>query len=466
MTAMTHIKIKKGLDIPIAGKPEGYTQSFHLSEEPSSTKTPSRLALNLQAFEDIKFRLLAKVGDKVKIGQPLAEDKDCFGRFFVSPASGIIEEVQRGLKRRLLNIIIQVDEKEEPFSLPKLNLETATPDNLIEYLKTAGIFSHIRQRPFNFLANPEQKPRHIFVKAIESAPFVPPPELQIESHEREFQVGLSILAKLTEGQVHLVYRSNTSCLAFIEAKHVKKHTAEGPHPVANVSLHIQEIAPIVSAQDCIWTLNVHDVILIGHVVLHGTYLTERVIGIGGPAAIEEKIGYFKVREGYPIARLIAGRVQQEVVRIVSGDVLTGHQVSDEDFLGFNDYCLSLIPDDVSREFLHFFRLGFHRYTFSKAYLSGHLNQKNREYRLTTSLHGEHRPFIDSTLYDKVMPLNISTMHLIKAILAEDYDRAAEFGLLEVDSEDFALPAFVCPSKMEMVALVKKGLKRYAEDILK
>jgi len=190
-----------------------------------------------------------------------------------------------------------------------------------------------------------------------------------------------------------------------------------------------------------------------------------VISIAGPGVLEDRVGYFKARAGYPVGALIAGRIHKGLQRFVAGDPLMGKRVEVEDFLGFYDTVFCVIPENVKREFLHFFRPGLKKFTFSKAYVTGHLNNRNREYDFTTNLHGEKRAFIDSTLYDKVMPLNVSTMLLVKAVMSEDYELADELGLLEVDSEDFALPSFVCLSKMEMPDIVKQGLHNYAEEVL-
>lgn len=450
---MAEIKIKKGLDVPIEGHPKGSVTPLI---------TPPQISLNFEPFEEVKHRLLVKVGDVVKIGDPIAEDKACVGRFFVSPANGAVKEVRRGHKRRLLNVVIDVAGNEQYAEHPPLNLNSASREDLIAALKKGGYFARIRQRPFNILADPAKQPRSIFVKALESAPFVPPAEMQVEGHEADFQAGLTALAKLTAGPVHLVYRKSST--AFLNAKDVVHHTAEGPHPIANHSLHIQEIDRILSYDDVVWTVNALDVVGIGHFLRTGKYFIDQIISIAGPGIIPEKIGYFKGRAGYPIGALIAGRIKKGLLRFISGDPLNGKKVEVEDFLGFNDTAFCVIPENVRREFLHFFRLGTQKYSFSKAYLTGHLNNTNRTYDFNTSLHGEHRAFIDSTLYDKVMPLNVSTMLLVKSIMAEDYDLADQLGILEVDSEDFALPSFVCPSKIEMVEIVKNGLKQYAAEI--
>lgn len=460
---MVHIKISKGLDIPLKGKPSGNVKPLTRGGESSTLNSPEQIALDLQAFEETKLKLLVKPDDKVQIGQPLAENKSSPGSFLVSPAAGTIKEIQRGAKRVPLRIIIDLAKEESHFT--QLKIETESAENLIQLFKHAGIFFSIRSRPFNLLSDPEKKPRTIFIKAVESAPLTPPAELQVEGHEKEFQIGLNALAKLATEAVHLVYYEDTPLKAFRDAQNVQKHTVAGPHPVANASLHIQKIDPITSFDDVVWTLSARDVVAIGHLLLTGQHYIERVISIAGPGVLPEKVGYFKVRDGFPFAALIAGRVPKGTMRFVSGDPLMGRKVTATDFLGYNDTVFCAIPENNEREFLHFFRLGLDKYTFSKTYASGFLNNKDREYDFTTSQHGEHRAFIDSTLYDKVMPLDVPTMLLVRAVMAEDYDSAVKLGLLEVDSEDFALPTFVCPSKMEMTDIIKTGLQQYSKEVL-
>lgn len=455
---MVHIAIKKGLNIPIQGEPIGQVQNLTL-------EGLKEVALDLTPFEDVKLKLLTEVGHHVKIGQPIAEDKSSPGRNFVAPASGIIKEIRRGLKRRLLAIVIEVDQNPEYLNYEPIPINEASRNSIVSRLNESGLFTKIRQRPFGLLADPTKVPRSIFIKAVESAPYTPSAEMQVEGHEKAFQIGLDTLAKLTDGKCHLVYHKDTTSDAFINAKHVEKHQVEGPHPVSHPSLHIQRIDPIQSSEDVIWTLNVNDVIGIGEMISKGRYFHQKVIGIGGPHVIEGKTGFYRVQEGIHVSHLINGRLRNENTRLISGNPLMGHQVEGQDFLGFYDFAFSMIPENESREFLHFFRLGKDKYSMSRAYLSGHLSDKNRKYDFTTNQHGEQRPFIVASLYDKVQPLNISTMLLTKAVMAEDFDLAEELGLLEVVPEDFALPTFVCPSKMEMVEIIERGLKLHAKEVL-
>lgn len=457
---MAHIIVRQGLDIPIEGEPEGAIREM---------KDPSFLALDLTPFPDTAFTLHVKVGDRVRIGTPLAADKQCLTRLFVSPAAGVIHEIIRGEKRKLHSIVIAKDKQEEQLVFEPLSTQTASPQQLLDRLLEAGFFACIKARPFSRLANPQRPPRSIFVKALESAPFVPSAEMQIEGLESYFETGLAALQRLTQGKVHLVYREGSTCPAFTESspklKSVVRHTVSGPHPAANPSLHIQHIDPIHSYEDVVWTVGALDVARMGHLLDTGRLLTHRVVGLGGPACQLEHRGFFRVRDGMPLASLFENAALPGEKAWISGDPLMGSICTPEGYLGFFHTAACLFPNQETRTLLHFFRLGKNRYTASRTYLSGHFKDPNKRYPFTTAVHGEPRALITNIPYDKVMPLKIPTLPLVRAVMAEDYEQAEEMGLLEVDSEDFALPTFVCPSKVEMVEIIRKGLRDYAAQVL-
>lgn len=459
---MAHIQCKKGLDLQIEGAPSG---EVSLLKANGQVIKPTKIALNLSCFEDLRFKLLHKKGESVQIGQSLVLEKSTPGRHFLSPASGVISEIQRGEKRRILNIVIDLAEEESTVDRAAMDPNNVSREELTKEMLERGLFAHLWQRPFHRLADPSKAPRATFVKAIESAPFHPSAEMQVAGHEEDFQMGLDALAKLTEGPVHLVHRKGSNCQTFTEAKGVEIHTAEGPHPVDTHSFHIHEISPISHADESVWTADVFDVIAIGYMLRTGKPLLEKVIGIGGPGTLPEMRGYFKVRVGTPVANLITGRIPKGKMRLVSGDPLMGEEVSAENFLGFFHQAFTILPEPIKREFLHFFRLGINKFTASGAYLTGLLKSKKRSFPFNASKHGEHRFFITGAPYDAVVPLRIPTMQLVKAVMAEDYDLAEELGFLEVSPEDFALPTFVCPCKMEMVKIMKEGLSSYASEVL-
>jgi Na+-transporting NADH:ubiquinone oxidoreductase subunit A len=449
------LKLKKGLDIPLAGKPEGPVQELFF---------PAHISLNLSSFDDLRFRLLIKTGDKVAKGQPLIENKAYPGQMFVAPASGVLTEIRRGAKRLLLDLIISVDYQETNWDHKPINTQTASREELIEFFMGTGLFPHLSERPLNRIPNPAHVPRDIFITALETRPFEPPQELQVAGQEIYFQAGLDALTKLTTGKVHLVYSEKTTCAAFLDAEGVEKHTASGPHPSGSSSVHIHFIAPIRSPEDRVWALTALDAVVIGKMVLEGSYYTDRIIAIAGDAILHTKRGFFKGRIGFPILDLMANRITQHPSKLISGDPLTGSLAEPENFLGFHQTCFSALLENTTREPFHFLRLGTHKFTATKTYLSGHIPYPEEGFVFTTNQHGEERAFIDSAVYDRVMPMRIPTPFLIKAIITENFELAEQLGLLEVTPEDFALPTFICPSKIEMVEIVKQGLKRYAQEM--
>ncbi len=445
-----HIKIKRGLDVPISGEPTGEIRDL---------PKPKQVALDLSPFPEIKFKVLVEPDAQVKLGEPLALDKRREERKFVSPAGGRVCEIRRGLKRRLLNIVIEIDENEDTCSCSHLNLGSTSREELVNALCEGGLFAHIRQRPFGLLADPRTTPGRIFVRAVESAPFTPPAEMQVEGFEKSFALGLAALTKLTDGDVHLVHRPG----AFDSYEGVKSHTIEGPHPSGTSSVHIHEIAPIRGLHDVVWTLDMTGVVAIGELLI-GRYHTARTISIAGTCITPDQRGFYRARAGYPIANLIEGRAESDEYRLISGDPLHGDKVEGEDFLGFQHLVFSALDDRLKRQLFTFLRLGFNKFSAHKIYGSGH-RKRPGPFSFSTSLRGEERAFIDTSAYNKVMPMRIPTVQLVKAIIAEDWDLAEELGIYEVDAEDFALSTFVCPSKVEMVEIVRNGLQNLAAEAL-
>ncbi len=448
-----HIKVKQGLDVPIKGKPQGSVTTL---------PTPTLSALDLSPFDTLRFNLLVKVGDEVSIGQPLAEDKACENRMFVSPSLGRIKEIVRGLKRRILSLVIEGNGTDSYFESQALDIQQASKEEIVSRLMKGGVFAHLRMRPCNRLVDPTRLPKSIFVNAVESAPFRPQAELELEGEQEAFQFGLDALAKLSDGKVHLVKRKSSP----IHGEGVTLHTIEGPHPAGNTSVHIYHIDPILSSDHLIWTATVNDVITIGKLLKEGKYYPNRVISIAGEGVLPDQCSYYKVRRGMQVNELMQKRLAEGEFRLISGDPLMGEKVEGEDFLGFYHNVLCAIPNpSEKREFLHFFRPGIKKYTATRTYLSGHGPKSHQDVSFTTSQHGEERAFVDGSVYEKVMPFRISTIHLVKAFLAADYEKATQLGALEIDAEDFALPSFICPSKIAMTQIVREGLRSYVEQYL-
>ena len=441
---MSLIKIKAGLDIPMKGFP---------SEDRGVIGPSCSVGIDLSSFDCVKLKLLKRVGDTVSMGEVVAYDKEVQKRKWISFSAGVVKEIVRGERRRPLTLVIERSDERSAFE--RVNVASKSREELLHLMSERGCFPFIRKRPCSQIADPAQPPRSIFIQGIESAPFMPPAELHVKGKEESFRVGLALLEKIGCGNVHMVMRSDSELNQYCDNVTVHAHVGIGPHPIANPSIHIEKIDPITSSEDVIWTLHVADVIVLGSLMM-GEIDAERLIAIAGEGIDEKVRGFYRVHVGESISHLIQSNEIKG--RILSGSPIDGSEVKSDGFLGLQHYALSILPHSEKRSFFHFCQLGFKRYTSSRTYFSKLLSKL---FSFSTQLHGELRPFVDGVYYDKVMPLSVPTMPLLKALLAEDFELAVQLGLLEVSSEDFALTSFVCPSKIDHMSIVKKGLDHYA-----
>lgn len=447
--------IKKGLDIPLVGAPSGPLRPL---------PHPELLALNVSTFEE-RTSLLVKVGERVRIGQPLLENRAVSGHYFVSPAGGRLQEIRRGAGRRPLALVIEVDAEEEYEERPPS--KGASREALFALFLRAGLSPHLRMRPFDQPFYPDRVPRAIFIRALETLPFLPPAELQLEGGERYVEAGIDALRTMTSGSVHLVYREGSSAAPFFESLvGIEKHTIRGPHPAGSASVHIHYLAPLSGAQDLVWTLSLVDLLTIGQMVEEGRYRVTRVISKAGEGFAGGERGFYQGRLGLPVSLLMASQEGEKSSslpsRLISGDPLTGRAVGLNDFLGFSHTALTLLPEKTARRWFSFLRPSLHKYTATRTDSSHLVAPSRKGWSFTTSQNGERRPFIDGAIYDRVMPLPIPTMFLVKALLCEDFELAEKLGIFEVVGEDFALAAFLCPSKIEIASLVSEGIRNYVE----
>lgn len=451
---MPHITTNKGLNIPVEGKPE-------ITKE--GVLTSSSVSLSLGSFKNTRFKLLKKVDEVVKRGEAIAVDKDLQERSFVSPAGGIIKAVHRGLKRRILNIEIAVDRNEETLTHKTPGSKNTPKEDIINFWLSSGGFSHIHSRPFNLLANPHHSPKAIFIKACDFAPFTPPESFLLNTYKEDFFSGVHALSKLAP--VYIVSSEKDIKLFEIIQNTASIITVPELYPCSSLSFAIQKTSPIKTLKDIIWTLSSYDTVVLGSLIEKGLYPEKKPLSIGGPAINKKSRLITWARTGISLNAVINQLNLSSSLRWVSGTLLTGTQVSvQEGFLGFFDYSFNAIEEAKERSLLHFFRPGLNRYTATKGYLSS-IFPFSKKYKFNSNQHGETRAFVDGTVYQKFSPLKIPLMELVKAVIAEDFDLALELGILEVVPEDFALPTFVCPSKIDMVNIMEKGLAHSAKEVL-
>lgn len=437
------IRIKKGLDIKLLGETDK-----KISEIPST-----KFALKPPDFNGVFPKLFVKEGDTVKAGTPVFFNKYRENIIFTSPVSGKITEIHRGAKRKMLEIRIEADGKMEYESFGTSDPTSMTKEQITEKLLKSGIWSYIRQRPYSIIANPEDDPKAIFISAFDSAPLAPDFDFLIENEAKAFQAGLDAISKLTSGKIHLnVKEGKTVSNTFLQAKGVQVNHFAGPHPAGNVGIQIHKIDPI-NKGDIVWYLNPQALIIIGKLFLEGKYDASKMIALTGSEVNNPQ--YYKVVSGCSILPMLENNLKSTNSRYISGNVLTGKKVDKDGYLGFYDKQVTVIPEGNYHEFLGWGMPRFDKFSFSKSFFSW--LTPNKKYKLDTNLNGGHRAFVFTGDYEKVFPMNIYPMQLLKAIMVKDFDLMENLGIYEVDEEDFALCEFIDVSKTEMQATVREGL---------
>lgn len=443
---MASFTIKNGKNIKLAGGAK---------KETATPGLPAKVGIQPPDFRGLKPRLAVKEGDQVKVGSPVLTDKAIEGLQIVSPASGRVVAINRGDKRALLSIVIEIDGKQdkETFDIYSASqLSGLKREDVIKNLLNSGLWPVIRQRPFTKIANPKDAPKSIFVHAMSTEPLAADVDYLLEGKTADFQAGLSILKKLTDGAVNLCIDNASKSEVFTNIKDAQVHRFSGPHPTGNVGTHIHYVDPIQKG-DLVWFVEAVDVARVGALFLKGTYPFEKTVAVTGEGA-KNKV-YVKSVEGAPVSFLAQGSDLQKV-RCISGSVFSGRNVGAEGFIGFYNQQLMLLPEGGKRELLGWLTPGFNKFSFSHTYPTAFLPSENVS--LTTDENGSHRAIVLNHVYDSLNTLDILTYFLLKAIYVNDIEEAEKLGILECDSEDFALCTFACPSKVDVAAIIREGLE--------
>lgn len=435
-----NIKLCKGLDIKLVGKAEARLENAPMAKS---------YAVSPLDYENITPKLLVKVGDKVEAGSALFFDKNNPRILFTSPVSGVVSAINRGEKRKLLNIAIEPDATQVYKQLTVVDVAKAERSAIVEMLLESGLWTRIVERPYGIIANPDATPKAIFVSAFDSAPLAPDYNFILKEEKAAIEAGMAVLARLTEGKVHLSARKGDEGF-MAEVKGVEYHTFSGKHPVGNVGVQIHHIDRIAKG-DIVWTVNIQDVAMIGRMVTTGKLDMSKTIAVAGSEV--EKPCYKRVIAGAAVESIV-GEVK-DGVRIISGDVLTGVATAKDGYLAANANMVTLIPEGDKYEFMGWAMPRFHRFSVSGSYFSWLFPKKS--YNLDTNTNGEERPFVVTGLYEKYLPMDVYVSYLLKACLTKDLDKMENLGLYEVLPEDLALCEFVDPSKINMQQVLRDGI---------
>jgi Na+-transporting NADH:ubiquinone oxidoreductase subunit A len=448
------IRLSKGFDIRLKGE----------ARREITDAVVSTFALQPPNFTGISPipKVTVEVGASLKAGEPLFFDKQRPDIHFVAPVSGELVEIRRGAKRAITHLVILADKNQQYLSLTPPDPAKASREELVAFLCGAGFWPFIRQRPFHVLADAEKAPRDIFISTFDSAPLAPDNNLIVETDGEAFQRGLEVLARLTDGAVHLGLNAGAAqppSKVFTEAAGVQKHWFKGPHPAGNVGVQIHHVRPILPGET-VWTLGVQDVMLLGRIFRDRRFDAARVVAVAG--AELQNPQYLRTVIGANIGDLCRGRLAgSEEVRCISGDVLTGQAKAEGDFLNLFDDQLSVVREGRDHELFGWLLPLAPRPSVSRTFPN--FLMPGMRFRAETNTHGEERAFVVTGLYEEVTPMDIYPQHLLKAILANDFERMEGLGIHEVVEEDLALCEFVCPSKVNVQEILREGMHTMLEQ---
>ncbi|WP_373075059.1 Na(+)-translocating NADH-quinone reductase subunit A [Zeaxanthinibacter enoshimensis] len=445
------IRIKKGLNINLVG-----------AAEQTTTKAVSSNVynINLADFHGITPKMMVKQGVEVKAGEPLFYSKNNEEMLFVSPVSGELIEIERGARRRILNLKILADKTQATVEHQPLSPEKASEEAIREFLLKSGCWPFIKQRPYDIIADPESRPKAIFISGYVTAPLAAELDYVLKGKEKEIQAAITALGKLTPGKVHVsVGKSSDSPLAGLQG--ITLHKVSGPHPAGLVGTQINKIDPI-NKGETVWTLAAQDLVIIGEALLTGKFNPERTVALVGSSVKNPK--YYTTKIGAEISTfLYASGVKEDDIRVINGDVLTGRKSKPDGHLGFYNNTVSVIPEGDDYEFFGWNKPVFDKISATRALTFSWL-QPNKKYELNTNTNGEHRAFVVTGMYEEVFPMDIYPLQLLKACMVQDLDEMEQLGLYEVVPEDFSLTEFICISKQPHQKIIREGLDLLYKEI--
>ena len=447
--AHLEFKLKRGLDLPIAGEPEQ-----RIEDGPPTVSC----ALIGADYLGLKPKMLVAEGDRVRLGQPLFEDKRFEGVVYTAPAGGAVRAINRGPRRVLESVVIDVDEQDDGVEFAtcaEAEIGGLDRDKVKENLLKSGLWPAFRTRPYSKVPDPASTPAAIFVTAMDSGPLAPDAAVVIGEAPGDFANGVRLAARLTDGVVYVCCRSDAT-VPEVAGDNVRRARFDGPHPAGLVGTHIHLLDP-VHAEKTVWHVSYQDVMAFGKLFRTGRLPTDRVVAVGGPAATQPRL--LRTRAGAAVGALVDGEFAETEVRVIAGNVLTGRAASGPfAYLGRFHQQISLMPEGHKREVFGWLIPSMRKFATANVHLSSLFRGKAR-ISFNTSLNGSPRAMVPVGLYEDVMPLDILATQLLRALLVMDTDEAQALGCLELDEEDLALCSYVCMSKYEYGMALRANLEK-------
>ena len=445
---MKRFKLRKGLDVPISGAPRA-----DIEVAPQS----STVGLIGEDYVGLKPRIMVAEGDVVGVGAPILHNKDLPEVQIVSPVAGRVKAINRGARRKLISIEIEVDAAAaEPVDFSKVG-DASTAEGLAERLCAAGLWTSFRTRPYSKVPAPDTRPSAIFVTAMDSEPLAADPAVIIAEEAEAFTAGLKAITVLTEGKTHLCHADGASVPGG-DIEGVEAAAFAGPHPAGLAGTHIHFLHALNPEQP-VWTIGYQDVIAIGRLLTTGHYDGSCVVSLAGPVCGNPRL--VRTVTGASMAEVASDDLPDMPVRMISGSVLSGRAGEGvSGYLGRYARQITLIEEDKKQIPMGWIRPMFAKYAVQPVLGSA---MARREFPLTSNLNGGRRAMVPIGTFENLMPQDYLPTQLLRALLVMDTDQAQLLGAMELDEEDLGLVGFACPAKYEYGLALRDCLAKIEKE---
>lgn len=442
------IKIKRGLDLPISGSPR---------QEIGDSSSPRSVAVLGRDYVGMKPTMEVQVGDRIKLGQLLFTDKKTPGVRYTAPGAGTVAAINRGERRMLQSVVIDLEGDEEVSfrRFSDAELASVPVQEIVAALVESGAWTALRTRPYSKVPDPSRRPRSLFINAMDTNPLSVDPAVVLTEAIDDFNRGVRALARLPEHKLFLC--KHPGPLPGLEPQaypaNVVIEEFAGPHPAGLVGTHMHFLDPVGLRRQS-WSLNYQDVIAIGRQLASGSLSVERVIALAGPQVEEPRL--IRTRLGANLQEMALGELRAGESRVISGSVLSGRTACGaEAYLGRYHLQVSALREGRERKLFGYLSAGVSRHSVMGIYLSGLFRRK--QIAFTTTTHGSERAMVPVGNYEKMMPLDILPTQLLRSLVVGDIEMAQNLGALELDEEDLALCSYVCAGKYDFGPILRNNL---------
>ncbi|NND92755.1 MAG: hypothetical protein HKN42_18010 [Granulosicoccus sp.] len=415
---MKTVTLKRGLALALDGAPE---QTLH-DGPPIRHVAWQRPANTLLQPEEAVTE-----GQPVRMGEGLFRDRHAPQVRHLAPASGIVSRIERDSRQQLTAIEIRCD------ASMACRVERFAPvDNahqLRDLLQRSGLWTHLRQRPFETTPPPDATPAAIFITAMDTRPLAADPAVIIAARATEFGIGVDALAMLTAGPVY-VCQEKASRLPDRQCKRVQVVAFSGTHPAGLAGVHIQQLYPC-DREHPVWHIDCQDVIAIGTLLQSGTLDFGRVIALAGSNVRQPRL--LKTRLGARLDDLLAGQLR---------DTKNTDPICGSVFAGKHRRWLDRFDRQVVSSGMLSMRSGTAVSFMSKSGAKSGTRSGTRSGAESGDI--QLNGFAAEPRFDRISALSMPAVPLLRTLARLDFAAAESMGCLDLAAEDLELHAFVCP----------------------